>query len=184
MAMPVAKDYTVTDLAGLPDDGKRYELIRGELVVSPAPSVRHEVVLMRLARVLGNYLEPLGLGDTIFAVAADISWDDRNLVQPDLLVVRPEEFSASWTTVRRLRLAAEVVSPSSGWRDRGAKRTLYQEHRVETYWVVDAEAQTVECWHPDDTAPEIVRSLLRWQVHAGAPEVVIDLAQIFGGLPR
>lgn len=181
--MPVVKNYTVADLAEFPDDGKRYELIRGELVVSPAPSVRHQIVLFRLAHELATYLKPLGLGDTLFPVAADISWDDQNLVQPDLLVVRPEELSASWTTVKRLRLAVEVVSPSSRRRDRGSKRTLYQEYQVETYWVIDADAETVERWHPDDTEPEVLYGELRWQVRADAPEVLIDLARLFDNLP-
>ncbi len=184
MGMPVANDYTVADLADMPEDGKRYELIRGELVVSPAPSVRHWLVVRGLDLALTPYLDSLGLANTLVTVAADISWDDRSLVQPDLLVVRPEEISVSWTTIRRLRLAVEVISPSSRRRDRHDKRTLYQENRVETYWVVDPDAETVECWHPEDEAPDVVREYLRWRVYPGAPEVVIDLARIFTGLPR
>ncbi len=184
MGMPVANDYTVADLSDMPEDGKRYELIRGELVVSPVPSVRHWLVVRGLDLALTPYLDSLGLANTLVTVAADISWDDRSLVQPDLLVVRPEEISVSWTTIRRLRLAVEVISPSSRRRDRHDKRTLYQENRVETYWVVDPDAETVECWHPEDEAPDVVREYLRWRVYPGAPEVVIDLARIFTGLPR
>ena len=149
MAMPnLVPRYTAADLAKMPDDGKRYELIAGELIVSPAPSVHHQIVLGRLCHALGRYLEPMGLRDTLFDVAADISWDEENLVQPDLLVVRPEELSRSWTTVRNLRLAVEVMSPSSSRRDRVDKRRLYQQHQVETYWIVEPGAQLVEQWRP------------------------------------
>lgn len=183
MAMPNVARYTVADLASVPEDGKRYELIRGELVVSPAPSVHHQIIVRRLAHALGAYLATLGLQDTLFDVAADISWDDENLVQPDLLVVRPEELSPAWATIRNLRLAVEVISPSSGRRDRLDKRTLYQEHRVETYWIVDPDAQLVEEWHPDEARPAIIGERLVWRVGAGAPEVVIDVAKVFAGLP-
>lgn len=183
MGMPGTMDYTVADLADMPEDGQRYELIRGELVVSPAPSVRHAMVVRRLDLALTPYLDSLGLADTLVAVQADISWDDRNLVQPDLLVFRPEEISASWATIRRLRLAIEVISPSSRHRDRYDKRTLYQENQVETYWIVDPDTETVECWHPEDEAPDVVREYLRWRVFPEAPEVVIDLARLFIGLP-
>ena len=183
MAMPNVARYTVADLASFPEDGKRYELIRGELVVSPAPSVHHQIIVRRLAQVLGAYLATLGLQDTLFDVAADISWDDETLVQPDLLVVRPEELSPHWATIRTLRLAVEVISPSSSRRDKIDKRTLYQEHRVETYWVVEPGAQLVEEWHPDDARPAIISDRLVWRVDPDAPEVVIDVAELFAGLP-
>ncbi len=184
MAMPnLVRRYTVADLADFPDDGKRYELIRGELIVSPSPSVHHQIVLGRLAYALACYLEPLGLRDTLFDVAADISWNDETQVQPDLFVARPEELTSTWASVRNLRLAVEVISPSSGRRDRLDKRRLYQEHRVETYWIVELEAGLVEQWRPDDTRPEIISDLLRWRVDREAPEVSIDLMQLFANLP-
>ena len=183
MAMPMARRYTIADLADCPEDGQKFELIRGELIVSPAPSVRHQIIVTRLAHLLAGYLEPLGLLDTFFAVAADICWDDESLVQPDLLVTRPEDISGAWTTVKRLRLAVEVISPSSRRRDRLDKRTLYQEHDVETYWTVDAEAQMVERWHPADARPELISDRLLWRVHPEAPEMTIDLAHLFANLP-
>ncbi len=62
MAMATTRRYPVADLANFPDDGNRYELIRGALVVSPTPSVHHQIVVSRLARALATYLAPLGLG--------------------------------------------------------------------------------------------------------------------------
>jgi Uma2 family endonuclease len=182
--MPIpAERYTVRDLAGLPDDGKRYELLDGELIVSPAPGTRHNLVVTRLFVQLLDYLRPLGLGEAVTELPSDISWDDDNLVQPDLFVFRPEELSSSWSTIQRLRLAVEVISPSSGRRDRLLKRRLYQKHGVETYWVVDLDAQLVEQWQPDDERPLVVVDTLRWRVTPEASVVTIDVPALFQALP-
>ncbi|MEZ4456657.1 MAG: Uma2 family endonuclease [Gemmatimonadales bacterium] len=181
--MPMARKYTVADLTEMPEDGNRYELIRGELVVSPAPSVGHQIIVTRLAFELAVYLKPLGLADTLFPLAADISWDDSSLVQPDLLVLHPDDLSASWATARRLRLAVEVLSPSSRRRDRLDKRTLYQENAVETYWAVDVEARLVERWLPADERPELLGTSLEGRVTPEAPLLSVNLPALFANLP-
>ena len=185
MAMPdLVRRYTVPDLESFPNDGKKYELIRGELSVSPAPSMIHQIVVRRMSILLGKYLEPFGLVDTLFDVAADISWNDETLVQPDILVTRLEELTGRWSAVQNLRLAVEVVSPGSYRRDRLDKRLLYQERRVETYWVVDPDAELVEEWHPDDERPLIVADTLRWRVTPLATQLEIELRALFRDLPR
>ncbi len=185
MAMPDLKPrYTVADVHALPEDGNRYELIGGELHVSPPPMPRHQLVLHRLDFRLRTYLDILGRADTLISVAADISWDDETLVQPDMFVVAPEELTNSWTTFRTLLLAVEVLSPSSRRRDRIEKRRLYQAHRVATYWVVDHEAGVVEIWEPGDERPRIEAERLTWRVTPDAPEVTIDLVELFRGLPE
>jgi Uma2 family endonuclease len=77
-----------------------------------------------------------------------------------------------------------VMSPSSSRRDRLDKRTLYQEHGVETYWAVDLEARMVERWHPADARPELIGDALLWRAYRGAPEMSIDLAWLFADLPK
>jgi len=184
MVMPeLARRYTVRDLESFPNDGNKYELIRGELIVSTAPSVIHEMVVGRLNLALADYLRTLGLADTLFAVPADISWDEETLVQPDLLVVRPEELTRSWESMKHLRLAVEVLSPSSARRDRVDKRLLYQERLVETYWVVDPDAELVEEWRPNEARPMVWADTLRWAVTPDAPAVEIAVASLFRGLP-
>jgi Uma2 family endonuclease len=184
MAMPeVARRYTVAEVLAFPEDGKRYELIRGELYVSPAPLPRHQALVGRLYWRLVGYLDGLGLRHTLFMGPADISWDDETLVQPDLLVVPPEEVTSSWTSYRTLLLGVEVLSPSSPRRDRVDKRRLYQEHRVATYWIVDSEAGLVEVWHPDDDHPAIVTGALGWRVRPEAVELMIDVGELCAGLP-
>ena len=184
MSMPeVQRRFTVAEVLAFPEDGKRYELIGGELVVSPAPAPRHQALVSGLHVRLWQYLAGIGRGTTLFMAPADISWDDETLVQPDLLVVPPEEVSNSWTTYRTLLLAVEVSSPGSVRRDRVDKRRLYQERRVATYWVVDSEACLVEVWHPDDARPEIVTDVLQWRAMPDSPLVSIPLSDLFQGLP-
>lgn len=185
MVMPELKQrYTVAEVLAFPEDGKRYELIGGELHVSPAPMPRHQAVIGRLYVLLWTYLHGLHLEHTLFGSPADISWGDETLVQPDLLVVPPEEVTNSWTTYRTLLLAVEVLSPWSRRRDRIEKRRLYQERDVRTYWIVDHESALVEVWQLSDVRPLIVTESLTWRVTPGAPELEIELPALFCGLPE
>lgn len=126
MAMPdTARRYTVDEVLAFPDDGNRYELVDGELLVTPAPGTLYQVVLGRLHVELASYLKNHPDVTVLFS-PADITWDQEKLVQPDVFVIPAHELSASWKTVRTLLLAAEVVSPSSARGDRLVKRGLYQ----------------------------------------------------------
>lgn len=183
MGMPETARYTVQDVLRFPDDGKRYELIRGELLVSPAPAPRHQAVVVRLLRLLSDYLRRLERDGTLFTAPADISWDDETLVQPDLLIVPRGEVTNDWSTYKTLLLAVEILSPTSGRADRVLKRRLYQEHKVVTYWIVDHDAGIVEVWHPDDARPGVVADTLTWRLEPEDPELVIDLDALFGDLP-
>jgi len=184
MVMPeTARRWTAQMVRELPDDGKRYEVIHGELVVTPSPRPRHERVRVRLLERLQAYLRAVALPDNLFGAPCDISWDDETLVQPDLLVVPTEEITNDWRTYRTLLLAIEILSPSTARYDRGVKRRLYQEYRVATYWIIDHEAAVVEVWHPGDESPEMVTDVLHWRVAQDAPELAIELASLFDGLP-
>ena len=98
-------------------------------------------------------------------------------------MVPAREVTGDWRDCRTLLLAVEVVSPSSARGDRFKKRRLYQRRGVETYWVVDPDAQLVEVWHPTDERPEIVSEVGRWQTKPDAPELRIDLAPLFAHVP-
>jgi Uma2 family endonuclease len=183
MGMPdTARRYTVDEVLAFPADGNRYELVDGELLVTPAPGMPHQVVVGRLQFALASYLKDRA-DVLVLASPADISWDREKLVQPDLFVFPATEVSRSWKSVRTLLLAAEIVSPSSARGDRLVKRRLYQRQRVPTYWVVDPDARLVEVWHPDDDRPEIVIDALPWRLAPDADELVIDLGKLFEGLP-
>lgn len=175
--------WLVRELLQLPESLTRHELLDGELIVTPAPAQAHQSVVIRLVDELVAYLRPLGRRETLFAGPADIWWDDHNLVQPDLLVLHPDDVTGAWKDAKRLLLAVEVLSPGTSRNDRGRKRALYQRHGVETYWIVDGETRVVEIWRPEAVRPDVAMSALRWQVVPDAPELVIDLPALFAHLP-
>jgi Uma2 family endonuclease len=86
---PINRPLTVDDIADLPDDGMRYELIWGELYVSLAPGLPHQIASGNLSRILSIYLVGGGLGFLLTA-PLDVQFDENNVVQPDLLVVATE----------------------------------------------------------------------------------------------
>jgi Uma2 family endonuclease len=186
MVMPdTARRYTVEEVLAFPNDGNRYELVHGELLVSPAPRLWHQKVVGWIHQRLANYLDRYPGVAQVLLSPADITWGTQDdLAQPDVFVVPVSETTSNWDAIRTLLLAVEVLSPSTARYDRITKRRLYQEHGVATYWIVDPDARVVEVWHPDDTRPEIVTDVLRWRVVPEAEELEIDLARLFEGLPE
>lgn len=187
MAMPVIPEtrrYTVAEVLEFPADGYRYEVVDGELLVSPSPAWRHQLLISRLLPYLIDYLRQFGLAETLITSPADITWgqhpkDAEDLVQPDVFVIQRRGTIHSWLDVSMLELAIEIVSPSSGRADRVVKRMTYQRHGVKTYWVVDPDARVVEVWTPDDDRPVIATDTLTWR-HAHAPgDLIISLKDLF-----
>lgn len=177
--------WTVEMVRELPEDGNRYELVDGVLVVTPFPSPLHQLVRHRLLGRLHLYLAAIAPRMGAFASRSEITWgEEKTCLQPDLYLVPESEMLGEWTGVRSLILTVEVLSPSSVEHDRVTKRPVYQRQNVGTYWIVDIEARTVEVWHPDDEFPSIERDRLRWQVRPDAPLLEIPLAEVFAGIPR
>src|SRR5690348_5281876 len=109
MAAPIY--YTADMVRALPDDGTRYEVVYGELLVTPAPRTWHQVLVKRLGVALEIYLQRHPVGELLHA-PADISWGTDVLVQPDVFVVDPDEArTLDWNRMRTLLLVAEVLSP-------------------------------------------------------------------------
>ncbi len=181
MGMPTATPYWTRDaVLALPDDGMRYELVHGELLVTPSPRLRHQDVHARLFARLAGYIEREGAGK-ILSSPADISWGPDILVQPDLFVIAPGQAGArDWPEITDLSLVVEVLSPSTARQDRFTKRRLYQENGVGTYWIVDPEAGQVEVWTPEAVFPVIERERVAWHPAGAAEPLVIELEQLFG----
>jgi len=181
MSMSLVNYFSAADVRALPDDGKRYETVHGELLVTPAPGGQHQPVLGELHLVLGNYLAARGVRGVLFS-PADISYGDDTLVQPDLFVADCTAFyqSGNWADVRTLYLVVEILSPSSVKSDRFTKRRLYQEQRIPEYWIVDIEQRQVEVWTPDALFPVIERERLTWHHPAIADACQVDLGKLFG----
>jgi Uma2 family endonuclease len=173
--------WTVERVHALPDDGRRYEVIDGELYVTPAPTWRHQRAVFELAYALRVYLEKNPVGDVLIA-PADVDFDRVNLVQPDVFVaprirgLLPRDFHDAG----RLLLAIEVPSPGTARTDRKIKRALYQGRGVD-YWIVDLESRAVEYWRPAAEMPETVTGELRWSP-AGTEPFLLDLPSFFASI--
>lgn len=175
MTMVVPR-YTAEEVRQFPDDGLRYEVIRGELFVSPAPGTPHQRAILDLLYLLHPYVELHELGEVILS-PFEVEFDEESAVQPDLLVVPPER--ASRLTVARFlgppSLAVEVISYSSKRTDRLQKRRLYQEEGVNEYWIFDPGLRRVERYPPGLDSSEILTDRLIWQPRAGIPPLVVEL---------
>ena len=181
MGMPRTDHFTAADLATMPDDGQRYEVIDGELFVTPAPGGRHQPIVTRLMGALLPYLSGGGLQDQLLTSPADVTLAVDTLVEPDLLVADTAAFirSGKWTDVTTLFLVIEIISPSTARTDRTLKRIAYQRHGVPQYWIVDAELRQVEVWTPGAQDAVIERERLVWQHPALNHECSIDLLRLF-----
>ena len=181
MAMPITRHFTAADLAAMPDDGQRYEIVRGELLVTPAPRDLHQLIVTRLFGELWEYLKPHGLADQLVTAPADITFANDTVLEPDLFVADTSALlrSRKWTDVTTLFLVVEVISRSTTRNDRTTKREEYQRHGVPHYWIVDGDQRQVEVWTPDAQAPVIERERILWRHSAIADECVIDLVKLF-----
>jgi Uma2 family endonuclease len=172
--------YTADMVRAIPDDGNIYEVVHGELLVSPAPRLWHEEVAARLLETVRAYLRQYPVGLAIGS-RSDLSWGLRDvLVSPDLFVVPLDEARRlDWLSLRTVQLAAEVLSPSSMRADRFTKRRLYQERGVPLYWVIDPEERFVEIWRPEDDFPRIERHALVWTPAGGSTPFALELTELF-----
>lgn len=184
MPMPVLpdrtrRDWTADEIRALPDDGNRYEVIDGELLVTQAPSLAHQDSVGELFLLLAPYARRHDLHCIL--APADVQFASNRVVQPDVFVIplingrkaaAPEE-------MRPLVLAVEVISPSTARADRYKKRHLYQSEGVREYGIVDPGDRFVERWRLGDDEPEILIDSLAWTPRDGAEPLVIDLAAYF-----
>ncbi|HET9138929.1 Uma2 family endonuclease [Actinophytocola sp.] len=133
--IPHGRPFTVDDLEAMPDDGNRYELIDGMLIVSPAPSRRHQKVVLQLAiRLDAACPDDLEVLTAPFGVRLS----DTTELQPDVLVAPDKDFTDQYLPVAPL-LAVEVLSPSSVINDLNNKKAAYARMGVVSYWVVDPQ---------------------------------------------
>lgn len=182
MAMPPPTQqtrWTAEMLQDLPDDGRRYEVIDGELFVTPAPSHNHQRASAQLFKILEPFGVSVGL-EVLYAPGA-ITFSPVREVQPDLYVFprRPGKAPERYIDMRELLLTVEILSPSTALVDRYRKRALYQSEGVLEYWVVDVDARMIERWRPGDAEPELLRSSMNWQPIAEREALYIDLAAYF-----
>lgn len=179
VSMSQQRLLTYADLENMPDDNNRYEIIDGELFVSPAPRVRHQDVAGYIFAVMRMFVEEQPIG-RVFMAPTDVVFDDRNVVEPDIVYIANERRGIlNEKNIGGVpSLLVEVVSNSR--MDRVRKRDLYAKFGVDEYWIIDPEADRVEILLRDGNhyAPPIIQetgSLSTTQI----PDLKIHLARVF-----
>ncbi len=184
MAMPVSRHWTTADVRELTQEDRpwpRYELLDGELLVTPAPRGPHQTAAWEISRLLDDYMSSRRLGVTMMS-PADLELRPGTIMQPDVFVI-PKGITRvarvpEWSDISALMLAVEILSPSSLRNDRVLKRDFYLANNVEEYWIVDVDARVIERWLQTQETPELLRETLVWSPRGGEP-LVIDLQALF-----
>jgi Uma2 family endonuclease len=172
------KRWTLAELHSLPDDGNKYELVEGELFVTPAPTPRHERILGRLTRILTPYVEANGLG-RVYHPRSVVRFRDSE-VEPDLMVRNeiPNDLT-DWGKAPVPILVVEVISEFTRQREHVEKRTFYLDAAIAEYWIVDPDERSiciVKANHHDD----IVTERLQWSPTGSREPLSIQLSEVFG----
>jgi Uma2 family endonuclease len=181
MAMPVSVPrYSIADLERFPNDGNRYELLDGVLLVTPAPSHAHQIIVNRLQLRLTEAVVIPGKGQVVGPGA--ITVPPKTQLQPDILV-HPDRYpiDSKWEDIDEHWLVVEVLSRSSRVYDREFKRDAYVALGVHEVWLVDRWNKQVEVSHARGSGVT-VRDVLHWRMPQLAFDVEILLNDVFAGL--
>ena len=181
MGMPATqRRWTAAEVLALPSErGKQFEVIDGELFVTPSPTPAHQVSAFEIAVALRTYVREQRIGLAMIA-PADIDPDEHTMVQPDVFVIPPPigRLPRKFSEFGKLLLVVEVLSPSTSRKDRVVKRRLYARMGTE-YWIIDHDARVIERWLPDDERPEMLSERLTWHPAGAAEPLTIDLGAFF-----
>ena len=172
--------YTVDDLERFPEDGNRYELLDGMLLVTPAPAASHQIVISRLQSYLVDGVQRPGHAYVVGPGA--VVRPPGTQLEPDILVY-PTRFSPNtdWRRVNEHWLVVEVFSRSSRMYDREFKRDAYFALGVQQVWLVDRRGKSVEVCRARGVS-ELERETIQWKVPTLDIVVSIPLADVFAGL--
>jgi len=168
MGMPLPRSWTTADVRALMREDRpwpRYELIDGELIVTPAPRMPHQLAAFECCRELDMYLDHVPVGVAVMS-PADLELRSGTITQPDVFVIPAgcgiAGPTAEWSDVKSLLLAVEVLSPGSVRTDRIVKRDFYLANGVAEYWIVDVDVRSVERWIPMQESAELCRDTIAW----------------------
>ncbi|HEY6168870.1 MAG TPA: Uma2 family endonuclease [Verrucomicrobiae bacterium] len=158
--MPIAESLKITaeEYRAMPEDGRRYQLIDGELFMAPAPYRDHQDVSRNLGFILLKHLEKHAAGVLYFA-PLDVYLSEHNVVQPDLLYVSRERTSilTDLGAEGSPDFVVEILSPRTAKLDRASKRKLYAAHGVNELWLVEPRKKTIEIFRLQDDAEKPVK---------------------------
>jgi Uma2 family endonuclease len=144
---PLPGPYRITyaDWLRFPDDGKLWEIIEGEVFVSPPPTTRHQRVSARLYRLLVAHVEDGGLGEVLFAPVG-VRLSDEDVLEPDIVVLLAEHVGRieEQAIVGPPDMVVEILSAGTARRDLSKKRATYESAGVQEYWIVDPESVSID----------------------------------------
>ncbi len=182
--------WTSADLELLPDDGKRYEIIDGELYVSRQPHYYHQLLCAEIVIPLGRWSHETGAGQV--SVAPGVIFADDDDVAPDLVWISRERLPAVLAPDGKLHaapdLVVEILSPgtTNERRDREAKLKLYSRRGVREYWIVSWQQRQVEVYRRTDTTLQLIATLLEGDSLQSPllPGFALPLSELFAQIPR
>lgn len=148
MAPQTATRMTYEEFMALPEEeGKRYELIEGELIVNPAPNLRHQAIIGNFYYAFRQYFDQHP-GGKVYVAAVDVVLSIENVLEPDVIVVLADRASRlqGMNVKGAPNIAIEVLSPGSRRKDEVTKRRLYEKYGVEEYWIADPDTETVRLY--------------------------------------
>ena len=173
MAMPLTEPWTIEQLDRLPDDGNRYEVLDGELLVTPAPSDVHEEILDWLDTILRPFVKANGLGSVQHRGVIQMAGSQ---LEPDL-IVRPTAPLQGWANAPLPSLVVEVLSRGTRHRDLGKKREFYARAGIAEYWVVDREEEAVLQVRLGEERR--ITTVLQWMPAGTSATLEVDVAKMF-----
>lgn len=173
---------TMAEYVELPDDGNRYEILDGDLYMTPAPVPRHQKISRRLQFILYEAFEKRGLGE-VYNAPIDVVLGDHDICQPDIALVLAEELDiiGEKNIQGAPTLLIEILSPSTRRKDVLLKSNIYARFGVKDYWIVDPDIDQIDFYR---LAGDHYERLAEVRAPAtaepdGYPGVVTDLAEVF-----
>jgi Uma2 family endonuclease len=173
-------DHLIAQREGM---SPRYELVDGELLVTPAPTLRHQRIILRLEQLLQPYLSRERLGEVVLG-PCELKLASGERYEPDLFVLpavdgrRPN----SDDPIDRTLLICETVSPGSSRHDRITKRHAFQRNDVPEYWIIDGDAEAFEIWHPGDERALLVDKHVTWRPVGAIAPFELDVRGFFASV--
>lgn len=157
--MVISTKYTHADLLAIPYDGKRREIVEGELYVTPSPNLYHQRVSRRIEFALMDYLKAHPIGEVFYA-PLDVILSDTDVLEPDLLLVLNEHRGILQDWVRGAPdLVVEILSPATAANDRGPKLKAYARHGVPECWIVDPDQRTIGVYRKSPAGYQLALTL-------------------------
>jgi Uma2 family endonuclease len=189
MAMPALRRHrwTTAEVERLIEEREgfspRYELVGGELLVTPAPSGRHQRIILHLAFLLQPYLSREKLGEVRLG-PGEVRLASGERFEPDLFVTPSLDgrLAAADDPSGRPLLICETLSPGSSRHDRITKRRAFQEQSVPEYWVIDGDAEAFEIWHPADERAALLDDRVIWKPAGATGAFELDVRHFFASV--